>query len=87
MATPDIATFVSLESPPNERYLAVFYATDHKGRRVRLPMVFAGPDEDDLRARAGRWWQEESAKEAQRKARAAERISPRRKITVVGEVA
>lgn len=76
---PRICTFVSLESPPSERFMAVFYVAGHKGKLERLPIAFYGPDADSLRERAAQWWRDEQAKEQARQARAAAMVASKTK--------
>jgi len=66
--TPEVVTFVSLDSPPSERFLAVLYQNGE-----RLPIVFAGKTEEGVSAAAAQWWQAEQAKEVRKLEIAAER--------------
>jgi hypothetical protein len=80
--TPRIVTYVSLDAPPAERWLAVFY----RGAS-RLPLTFSGPDEDVLRERAETWWQDEQEKELAKKARALHAVASKTKKVAGAETA
>lgn len=66
--SPKIVVFVSLDSPPHERFIAVLYQNGE-----RLPIIFAGKTEESVAESAAQWWQAEQAKETRRQEIATER--------------